>query len=267
MPYDIETTVTRNEDLGGGNYLIEFVDERIASEMGPAQFLMIGIPGSETLLRRPYSVCGLPGTFEDRPAGALQVLYKVVGHGTGLLATLKAGATLRVLAPLGRGFEAPEQGRRPLMVAGGIGSAPFPAWLQALEGRTERPLMIYGARSCHDLPLRNWFAERSELIVTTDDGSAGEHGRVTVPLARLFEEHDPQRLHLYACGPDPMLKAVAKMAIEAGAICDLALEAHMACGFGVCLGCVVPTHGADGELAYERVCMEGPVMRAERMNW
>ena len=89
MPRDVTTPVLRNEHLGQGNYLVEFRDEAIAREMQPAQFFMIGIPGSETLLRRPYSVCGLPGTFEHGDDGVMQVLYKVFGSGTALLASLK----------------------------------------------------------------------------------------------------------------------------------------------------------------------------------
>ena len=109
------------------------------ASMKPAQFFMIGIPGSETLLRRPYSVCGLPGTFDDARPDAVQVLYRIVGRGTGLLASLKPGAPLAVLGPLGNGFESPEdRAVRPVIVAGGIGSAPFPALVRRLRelGRT-----------------------------------------------------------------------------------------------------------------------------------
>jgi dihydroorotate dehydrogenase electron transfer subunit len=91
---------------------------------------------------------------------------------------------------------------------------------------------------------------------------------VTGPLAELLAGPEREGLHLYVCGPNPMLKAVAKLALAAGVPCDLALEAPMACGFGVCLGCVVPTRGASpSEIRYERVCVEGPVMPAEHMAW
>jgi dihydroorotate dehydrogenase electron transfer subunit len=268
MAHDITTPVLDNADLGHGNYLLEFGSAEMARAMQPAQFFMIGIPGSATLLRRPYSVCGLPGTFESRPAAALQVLYKVVGRGTGLLASLKAGAAITVLGPLGRGFGPPAEGARPVLVAGGIGSAPFPALCTKLDDRSRPPLMFYGARQAGELPLADWFREHTELTVTTDDGSAGRHGLVTEPLAELLERQAPESLHLYACGPEPMLKAVARLALERGVACELSLEAHMACGFGVCLGCVVPVRGerTDGP-AYDRVCVEGPVMRAERMAW
>jgi len=125
--------------------------------------------------------------------------------------------------------------------------------------------MIYGARSAHELPLLDWFEQHAKHVeVTTDDGSAGTKGLVTLPLARILSER--RKLHLYACGPNPMLKAVARLAVEAGVPCDLSLEAPMACGFGVCLGCVVPVKEGN-ETRFERVCVEGPVMPASRMAW
>ena len=129
--------------------------------------------------------------------------------------------------------------------------------------------MIYGARSEGELPLLTWFRERCDaVVVTTDDGTLGVRGLVTGPLEEMLQGPDRERLHLFVCGPSPMLKSVARMALAAGAVCDLSLEAPMACGFGVCLGCVVPTHDApNGPVGYERVCVEGPVMRAERLAW
>lgn len=270
MPQDITTAIRRNTDLGNGNYLIEFDAPEMVAGMQPAQFFMIGTPGSETLLRRPYSVCGLPGTFDDGGDEAVQVLYKVYGTGTARLASLKPGAPLDVLGPLGRGFELPaDRSLVPVLVAGGIGSAPFPAWIDRLNrAGLPKPILIYGGRSAGDLPLLDWFREHcSEGIVTTNDGSLGHRGFVTEPLARLLEERGADGLHLYVCGPDPMLKAVAAIAVAHGVDCDLALEAHMACGFGVCLGCVVPVKTADGGVRYDRVCVEGPVMPASGMAW
>jgi dihydroorotate dehydrogenase electron transfer subunit len=269
MPHDITTTVQRNSDLGNGNFLIEFEAPEATDGMRSGQFFMIGIPGSETLLRRPYSVCGLPGTFDDGGAGGVQVLYKVVGTGTGLLASLGIGARLTVLGPLGHGFGRSEAANeRAVLVAGGIGSAPFPALIAELrsEGRPD-PLMFYGGRGAGDLPLLDWFRQRTaEVTVTTDDGTLGRHGRVTEPLVELLDREDGEPLRLYACGPEAMLRVVAREATARAVPCELALEAHMACGFGVCLGCVVPTHGENG-IRYERVCVDGPVMQASRLAW
>jgi dihydroorotate dehydrogenase electron transfer subunit len=265
MMSDFATKVVRNVDLGRGSFLIEFEDPGVGGAMRPAQFFMIGVPGNDVLLRRPFSVCGLPGTFDDGTPGTLQVLYRVYGRATTLLASLKKGARLDVLGPLGRGFEPPADEAEIVVVAGGIGSAPFPAFLKELARSGRKASMIYGARSVHELPLLDWFETHAERVtVTTDDGSAGTKGLVTLPLAPLLKSG--RKLHLYACGPNPMLKAVARLAVEAGVRCDLSLEAPMACGFGVCLGCVVPVKDG-GETRFERVCVEGPVMPASRMAW
>src|SRR5215831_11541502 len=103
MIQDFAAPVLRNVDLGHGNFLIEFEDGGACAAMRPAQFFMIGLPGSDVLLRRPFSVCGLPGTFDDGAPGSVQVLYRITGRGTSILASLGAGSTLRVLGPLGNG--------------------------------------------------------------------------------------------------------------------------------------------------------------------
>jgi len=271
MIQDITAAVTRNLDLGHGNHLLEFeAPESMIEATGSAQFFMIGVPGSDVLLRRPFSVCGLPGTFADGAPGRVQVLLKIYGRGTALLASLAPGAALSVLGPLGRGFAPPADPQAiPVLVAGGIGSAPFPLLIEELrrEGRPE-PVMIYGARGAADLPLLDWFRDRCERVdVATDDGSLGVRGTVAVPLAAWMTENGSRPQEWYVCGPEPMLRAVAAHAVGAGVPAQLALEAHMACGFGVCIGCVVPTRGPDGTTRYERVCVEGPVMRAEHMAW
>src|SRR5512140_597723 len=158
MQQDIATVVARNLDLGHGHFLLEFLAPAAASEMTPGQFFMIGIPGAEVLLRRPFSVCGLPGTFDGAPPGAVQLLYKVIGRGTALLSSLKPGAPLTALGPLGRGFGlALDPGVTPVFAAGGIGSAPFPALAAALAARGASSAMAYGARTADDLPLLDWF--------------------------------------------------------------------------------------------------------------
>lgn len=269
MPLDVPATVVRNLDLGHGNFLMDFEAPDAFAAMEPAQFFMIGVPGAEVLLRRPFSVCGLPGTFEDSAPSTVQILYRVLGKGTSLLAGLRPGATVHVLGPLGRGFGAPRRPDAiPVIVAGGIGSAPFPALIARLRGRFHPPIVLYGARTAGELPLLDWFRARAgELRTTTEDGSLGERGLVTDPLAELLARREAP-LHLYACGPTPMLKAVARLAVRHEVPCELSLEAPMACGFGVCLGCVVPTREPGSErIRYERVCVEGPVMAAERLAW
>ena len=268
MPQDVPAPVLRNIDLGHGNFLLELASPAQASEVEAGQFFMLGVPGAEILLRRPFSVCGVRDTFPDAPAGALQFLYRIVGKGTSLMASLRAGAVVQTLGPLGHGFHPPAPDALPVFVAGGIGSAPFPALARALAGKVRAPWMLYGARTAGDLPLLDWFRQHCERVeVTTEDGSLGRKGRVTELLEELLERAAPGGLQLYACGPNPMLAAVLRLVRAHRMPCDLSLEAPMACGFGVCLGCVVPCHGEDGGTRYERVCVEGPILRAERLAW
>ena len=264
MPRDVAATVIRNIDLGHGNLLLDLDAAPLAEATVPGQFFMIGVPGADVLLRRPFSVCGLPGTFPESGPRSVQILYKIVGRGTALLGALKPGTVLQVLGPLGKGFEPREDGALPVHVAGGIGIAPFPA-LAAASRRP--PALFYGARHRGDLPLLPWFRERcARVVVTTEDGSEGVRGLVTGPL-REFLAAGPGPVRVSACGPTPMLKAVAELAAEFEVPCDLSLEAPMACGFGVCLGCVVPVRAEDGGVRYERCCVEGPVMPASRLAW
>lgn len=269
MPLDFAAPVLRNVDLGHGNLLIEFeAPDEVLRLTRPGQFFMIGIPGTEVLLRRPFSVCGLPGTFDDGAENGLQVLYHVFGRATGLLAALKTGARLDVLGPLGRGFEPPpDPGASPILVAGGIGCAAFPLFVSELRRAGRPPAFLHGARTAADLPLAEWFRERcGSFRVATDDGSAGAKGFVTELLPEALAAGGTPK-HLYACGPTPMLRAVTAIARERSVPCHLALEAPMACGFGVCLGCVVPCRDGEGGVRYERCCVEGPVMPAEKLAW
>ena len=269
MILDKNVTVVTNEALGNGNFLLTFAESEIAAMMLPGQFFMVGMPGTGILLRRPFSVCGLPDTFDGAAPGAMNILYKVMGQGTRVLSDLGPGAALTVLGPLGNGFSLPAPEITPVFVAGGIGSAPFPALARArsLAGGAP-PVMFYGARTAADLPLLDWFGEHcAELHTATEDGSTGEEGRVTVPLLHWMDGRDPATFELIVCGPDPMLRAIRDITVPAGIRCQLSLEAHMACGFGVCIGCVVPTHGKDGAVDYTRICVDGPVLPAEKLAW
>jgi len=177
------------------------------------------------------------------------------GPGTARLAELEAGDALWLLGPLGRGFAPPRDGRRSLLVGGGVGTAPLAIWSDALA-RTASPLVLLGFRDAA-------HAEGVALIpgarVATDDGSAGHQGLVT-DLLRAELGRDP-RAEVYACGPPPMLESVRALCERAGVPAQLALESGMACGFGACFGCVVPTRGG-----YVRLCVDGPVLDAADLD-
>jgi dihydroorotate dehydrogenase electron transfer subunit len=184
-------------------------------------------------------------------------LLEDVGPGTRRLCELRAGEQVDVVGPLGRGFRAPADGRRALLVGGGVGAAPL-AILQDELGETATSVLL-GFRDREHAP-------GAELLrgarVATDDGSVGHHGLVTELLAAEIDSRDSQPLAVYACGPPPMLEAVRALCKRAGVPCQLALEAGMACGFGACFGCVVPRR--DG--GYLRVCVDGPVVDADLLE-
>jgi dihydroorotate dehydrogenase electron transfer subunit len=181
------------------------------------------------------------------------VLIRVVGQGTGLLADMRPGDRLRVLGPMGRGYDIRDASLRPVLVGGGVGIAPIIFLAEQLTAGPHRPVCIYGARTSTDLPLVERLEQVSDVIVTTEDGSGGEKGMVTDPLDRVLSDGTPSEV--FACGPEAMLRAVARVAHKTHTRCEVALESPMACGMGTCKGCAFET--ADGELRY--VCSDGPV--------
>jgi dihydroorotate dehydrogenase electron transfer subunit len=166
------------------------------------------------------------------------------------------------------------------MVAGGIGQTPFLAvGREALGGRrygvparsagyAKRATLCYGVRTADLAAGVDQFRQAGvEVRLSSDDGSVGYHGLVTELLAELLDEHEPIRCRIVCCGPEPMMEAVAKLAAQRGAPCEVSLETPMACGIGICFSCVVKVRGADGEWDYKRTCVEGPVFDAEKIEW
>jgi dihydroorotate dehydrogenase electron transfer subunit len=259
LPLRLDAPVLANEAEGGPN-------RRLRLEVGaswpacePGQFVMLSpgalpaAPRFDPLLPRPMAVF-------RRDGAALEVLYKVSGRGTALLAAARPGERVRTVGPLGRGFPLPEPGERALLVGGGTGIASL--FDLAARARARGPVgVLLGARSAADLMAVDAFrALGVELRLATDDGSAGRRGLVTELLSEALAE-GPARV--YACGPTPMMRRAAELAAAAGQACLASLENRMACGFGVCLGCAVP-RAAGG---YALVCRDGPVFAADGLRW
>jgi NAD(P)H-flavin reductase len=247
-------TVTGMDELGAYRLL------RVADPDGPepqaGQFAMLAAAerwgGGEE--ERPY----LPRAFSiaRRSAGESQFLLEDVGPGSRRLCELQAGDQLWTLGPLGRGFIAPSAGRRAVLVGGGVGIAPLAILQDALAaagGEAAETTVLLGFR---DASRAEGAALLAGAHVATDDGSAGHHGLVTDLLeAEIRRQPD---MVVYACGPAGMLEGVRALCERADTPAQLALEAHMACGFGACFGCVVPRRGGG----YLRVCVDGPVIDA-----
>lgn len=218
----------------------------------PGHFVMLGLPGRhDPLLPRPFS---LYGRVDDR----LEVLVAEVGKGSRLLARLLPGDPVDVLGPLGTAFPAPDE-RPVLLLGGGVGVAPLRYYLQAWPDVRATSLLVFGGRG-----RAHVFAPPeapARTVLTTDDGSAGLRGTVLCGLGQALEGDDPARYLALACGPDAMLRAVVRGWGARFGDLWASLEAHMACGMGACLGCVVP----DGRGGYLRLCQEGPVLGREAL--
>ena len=227
----------------------------------PGQFYMLSSErswgGQEG--ERPY----LPRAFSyarARASGAgvaLDFLLEAIGPGTGRLAGLAPGDGLCLVGPLGIGFELEAAGRRSLLVGGGIGVAPLLCLEEQLVSAGEEARVLVGFRTAAHAQAAALFA--GEPAVVTDDGSVGRQALVT-ELLREELDADPEA-RVFACGPPPMLEAVRALCAERETPAQLALESGMACGFGACFGCVVPTR--EG---YLRLCVDGPVLDAERLE-
>jgi len=257
---DMRAAVRFNEAVAKDLFLMGLAAPAILHSARPGQFVMLGLgEGVDPLLRRPFSICG------RKDEDTLLILYRIVGRGTALLARLGEGVDLPCLGPLGRGFNPPEDGGAVVAVAGGIGIAPLVSLMQSLNRRPCECLI--GCRTAAELvPLDGLVPPDGVIRVITDDGSSGRRGLVTDLLEeRLGRKEKPPGL-ICACGPQPMLREVARLAAEAHVSCQVSLEARMACGVGACQGCVVAASAGAGG-GYLRVCREGPVFDAEEVDW
>jgi dihydroorotate dehydrogenase electron transfer subunit len=255
--------VVANDAAGGANRRLRLQVDGWRG-FGPGQFAMLSpgscsdVPRSDPLLPRPMAVYRAESTAQG---AQVEILYKVSGRGTGLLAEARPGQQVAFLGPLGRSFELPAAGERAILVAGGTGIASvYELAVRALENT--RVTVLLGARTRDDLMgVEDFEAVGVELRVATEDGSAGERGLVTALLEA--ELADGAAARVYACGPTPMMRRCAQIAADHGRPCVVSLENNMACGFGVCLGCAAPL-AAGG---YALVCRDGPMFGAEQIAW
>ena len=243
-------SVTSVERLGAYT-LLRAADPEGPAAPRPGQFYMLATErnwGGED--GRPY----LPRAFSFARArdGELWFLLEAIGPGTDRLARLRPGERLWLTGPLGIGFEAPARGRA-LLVGGGIGTAPLLCWRDRLGQQTTT---LVGFRSAAHAEAAALFPGAA---VATDDGSVGRHGFVTELLREEMDRDD--QATVYACGPPPMLEAVRALCAERDVPAQLAMESGMACGFGACMGCVVPTKNG-----YVRLCVDGPVVDASELE-
>jgi len=259
-------TIVRNARLrdlrNWDDYFLLSIDApEVGREARPGQFVMVKVADGPTpLLRRPLSI-------HDAGKDGIELFFKVAGQGTEILSRKKSGEPLDLIGPLGKGFTVSDRmkGKRAFCVGGGRGIAPLYFLARELGARGVRTTVFYGGRRLADIPLRNKFEKAGiELLCSTDDGSFGFAGLVTELVGRELLRTAPDIV--YACGPDPMMKALASLAAKHGIPSELSLESVMGCGIGACWGCVHRIKNESGD-GWTKICEEGPVFPRERILW
>ena len=250
MKYITDFTVVGREAWGETYFSLTLQHPQTLPPVAAGQFAEVEVQDCrEVTLRRPISIHDV-----DTVRNTLSLLVQIVGKGTRKLATLREGDKLNLVYPLGRGFAL--RGERPLLVGGGAGVAPLLHLAKCYCARGIRPTILLGGRTADLIPARERFAPYGTLLYTTDDGSLGERGLVT-----QHSHFDDGYDHICTCGPTPMMRAVARHALQQGISCELSLENMMACGIGACLCCVVKSDGG-----HRCVCKEGPVFDATGLS-
>lgn len=238
----------------------------VAQGFRPGHFVAVGVGGENTptILRRAFALCGATptGTY----AGTVQFVVAEHGPGTRWLVNRRVGDPIDLVGPLGTPFTLPPEPVPTVLVGGGYGSAPLlPLAAQLLSAGCPVEVVL-GAATAGRL-YGEMAAKRTagSVVVTTDDGTAGERGRVTDVLPEIVERTGAEVV--YACGPMPMLRAVGVVARRYDIRAQVAVEESMACGIGVCMTCVLPVRGDDGRSRFVRSCVDGPVFDAEAVRW
>lgn len=272
--FDLEATVVSHDRIIGNEYEIVFHAPPIARTAQPGQFLeLLFGENYAPLVRRPFSLYRV-----NRETGTFSVLYLARGAFTKGMAQKEVGDCVSVLGPLGRPFTwQPEPNTRYLLIAGGIGAPPI--YFLAREMKTSltsagidsSDVVVINAARTRDMlvGMVEFSSLDIQLHVSTDDGSHGLRGMATELLIEQLEAAPDRPARLFTCGPMPMLRAIAEIAIRRGLPCQVSIETAMPCGLGTCQGCAVPIHDRDSPdgFRYVRACWEGPVFPAQDLVW
>ena len=247
--------VVENQFLSEAYFVLHLLCPEPLPEIKPGQFAEVRIHNSQkTYLRRPFSIYNA-----DYKTNKLTLLIKIVGEGTEALSKLTVGEKLNLVYPLGNSFGLPSS-QKALLIGGGVGIAPMYLLAKHLQSKGYQPDILIGGRNVTDILEPEKYKSLGEVFITTDDGTLGEKGMVT--QHRVMRESLSQYAKLYACGPDPMMKAIARLAAENRVLCEVSLENMMACGIGACLCCVVDT--VEGN---KTTCIEGPVFDTRKLKF
>lgn len=246
----IEKTIIQSiEKVKPNIFLLKVIAQNISSNAKAGQFCNIKV--SETnfpLLRRPFSIHNIEND-------SVYFLFDIHGEGTKILSDKKIGEELDIIGPLGKGFNYNDHFQTAILVAGGIGIAPFPFLTKNLVNKNI--VTLYGARNKDYIYNNNLI----NVKYSTDDGSFGFYGNVIELLKKELNENNFEKVKIFGCGPTPMLKALQKFSNENNINCELSIESAMACGFGICQGCPVETT----DNSYKLICKDGPVFNSREI--
>lgn len=255
-----EARVKTHAPLTPDYRMLELESPEIARDSQPGQFIHLKVPRlDDALLRRPFSIL-------DARDGIVSLLYKAVGKGTTAMLDLQVGDGVSVLGPLGNGFPVPVADIFPILVAGGYGVAP----MKFLASRmSQKGALFIGGRSERDIFLDDVVGAMGwEVHVTTEDGSRGGKGRITLAVDEwLAEKGAGKRIEIFVCGPDGLLHAMSERAVAQKRTAWISMDRNMGCGVGACLACVQKVKQPDGNVVWARICTEGPVLPAEDIVW
>ena len=244
--------IIRHTSLSDGIFDMTLKAEEIAKEAKAGQFISVYLNNKSKILPRPISICGI-----DKEAGTLRIVYRTVGDGTKELSDYKEGEMVKILGPLGNGFT--QKDKKAILIGGGIG---IPPMLELMKQLDCDKTAVLGYRDS-DMFLKDEFEAVCDVKVATEDGSQGAKGTVIDAI----EKYGVEGKVIYACGPMPMLKALAVYAEEHGMEAQISLEERMACGIGACLGCICKTKEKDHHTNVNntRICKDGPVFDAKEV--
>ena len=267
-PVDIAATVIENNRLSRDYSVLSLAAPEVGKRTAPGQFVMVKPAGvTDPLLRRPFSVFEVLRNAAGEVTG-VSILNKRAGRSTNKLYELEAGDVVSCLGPLGVPFKPVAAPTEAWMVAGGVGLAPFATLAESLAAARTPSTLFYGARTAAELFYLEFFEGLGiKLVLTTEDGGRGVKGRVTGPLEAALKTAGPSGAVVYACGPEPMLEAVAKLAARYNQPCQVSVERVMGCGLGGCYSCVVPVRHGDEHATLVRSCISGPVFDGAELVW
>jgi dihydroorotate dehydrogenase electron transfer subunit len=267
-PVDIDAAVISNARLSSEYSVLSLAAPEVGARTQPGQFVMVKPAGvTDPLLRRPFSVFEVLRDARGAITG-VSILNKRAGRSTKRLYELEPGDIVSCLGPLGQPFTPVAPPAAAWMVAGGVGLAPFATLAGSLRATGTPTTLFYGARTAAELFYLSFFEGLGvTLVVSTEDGGRGTKGRVTLPLESALQALGGDQAMIYACGPEPMLEAVAGLAARYGQRSQVSVERVMGCGLGGCYSCVVPVKHGDEHANLVRSCISGPVFDGAELVW